>query len=119
MMLAYMSVTHAVLIYTSDPSTPCILSPIRGGRPIKPWKSLKHMQVEYTFFQVAFKMTETRYNGPVFFFFFLGNGLLISAGRQYDRVYCGARCPLSELAYLKQLLKVCRPRLGTSQWSPP
>ncbi|XP_037068342.1 protein-L-isoaspartate O-methyltransferase domain-containing protein 1-like [Pollicipes pollicipes] len=38
--------------------------------------------------------------------FVCGNGLLIGVGRQYDRVYCGARCPTSELPYLKQLLKV-------------
>ncbi|XP_043193665.1 uncharacterized protein LOC122366001 [Amphibalanus amphitrite] len=61
--------------------------------------------------------------------FVCGNGLLIGPGQQYDRVYCGARCPLSELACLKQLLKVGGvlvvpvndylkriERLGESEW---
>ena len=45
----------------------------------------------------------------VVLFLLLGNGLLIASGCQYDRVYCGARCPLTQLAYLKQLLKVGSP----------
>lgn len=38
--------------------------------------------------------------------FFLGNCLSLVPGRRYDRVYCGATCPESHEAFIKQLVKV-------------
>ncbi|EZA62538.1 protein-L-isoaspartate O-methyltransferase domain-containing protein 1 isoform X2 [Ooceraea biroi] len=38
--------------------------------------------------------------------FIQGNCLSIIPGRQYDRVYCGAACPESHEAFIKQLVRV-------------
>lgn len=35
-----------------------------------------------------------------------GNCLSIIPGRQYDRVYCGAACPESHEAFIKQFVRV-------------
>lgn len=36
----------------------------------------------------------------------IGNCLSIIPGRQYDRVYCGAACPESHEAFIKQFVRV-------------
>ena len=39
-------------------------------------------------------------------FLFAGNCLSVTPGRRYDRVYCGATCPESHEAIIKEFVKV-------------
>lgn len=36
----------------------------------------------------------------------IGNCLSVIPGRQYDRVYCGAACPESHEAFIKQFVRI-------------
>ncbi|XP_011630206.1 protein-L-isoaspartate O-methyltransferase domain-containing protein 1-like [Pogonomyrmex barbatus] len=55
------------------------------------------------FKQISLALNEFDFCEPVFI---QGNCLSIIPGRQYDRVYCGAACPESHEAFIKQFVRV-------------
>lgn len=55
------------------------------------------------FKQMSLALNEFDFCEPVFI---QGNCLSIIPGRQYDRVYCGAACPESHEAFIKQFVRV-------------
>ncbi|KAL0105492.1 hypothetical protein PUN28_016867 [Cardiocondyla obscurior] len=56
-----------------------------------------------TFKQTSLALNEFDFCEPVFI---QGNCLSIIPGRQYDRVYCGAACPESHEAFIKQFVRI-------------